>query len=132
VTTSAESPRPLTVELIASSGRFDRDHPSWTAQVSTLWEELASSAGELSRAVEKAPGLKGGGETIILALGSAGAVSAMVEVIKAWLDRDRSRSLTITTVNDGRGRRSISIHGDQVNNATMRAAVEELVGPGDD
>jgi hypothetical protein len=130
VTTSAQGPRSLSVELIPRSDRFSSDHPSWAAQVNTLWGELEGSAGTVSREVTTAPGKKGGGETIILALGSAGAISAMVEVIKAWLGRDRSRSLEIATV-DGHGRRSILIRGVQVDDATMRAAVEKLVRPGD-
>jgi len=40
-------------------------------------------------------GKKGGVEAIILALGSAGALTAAVDIFKAWILRDRSRNLTL-------------------------------------
>jgi hypothetical protein len=131
MTPSTEDPRPLRVELRPRSDRFDSDHPSWARQVNTLWEELEVAAGTVRRELVRVPGKKGGGETIILALGSAGAISAMVEIIKAWLGRDRDRSLEITTVDQGSGRRTITIHGEQVDDATLREAVRGLVGSGD-
>jgi hypothetical protein len=128
---SGESLPSLSVELRPRSDRFSSDHPNWTAQVNALWEGLEDAAGTVRRESVPALGQKGGGETIILALGSAGAISAMVEVIKAWLSRDRSRSLEITTLTDGHGGRTITVHGEQVSDATIREAVKGLVGSGD-
>jgi Effector Associated Constant Component 1 len=128
---SGESPPSQSVELRPRSDRFSPDHPNWTAQVNTLWEGLEDAAGTVRRELVPVPGQKGGGETIILALGSAGAISAMVEVIKAWLSRDRGRSLELTSLTDGQGRRTITVHGDQVSDATIREAVRGLIGSGD-
>jgi hypothetical protein len=78
-----------------------------------------------------AGGTKGSVEAIILALGSAGAMTALVEVIKAWLGRDGSRRLTITTVDEAHRRRSITIQGDKIAEATIREAVRAVAGVGD-
>jgi hypothetical protein len=131
MTATSDGSPPLSVELRPRSDRFSPDHPNWSAQVTTLWEGLEETAGTVRRELAPVPGRKGGGETIILALGSAGAISAMVEVIKAWLSRDRSRSLEITSHVEGHGRRTITIHGEQVSDAAIREAVQGLVGSGD-
>ena len=127
---SGESPPSLSVELRPQSDRFSSDHPNWTAQVNALWEGLEDAAGTVRRESVPAPGQKGGAETIILALGSAGAISAMVEVIKAWLSRDRGHSLELTSLTEGHGRRTITVHGDQVSDETIREAVRGLIGSG--
>ena len=131
MTTSAEGHRPISVELTPHSDRFDPDDVRWATQVGTLWQALTEEAGTVRRDATQVPGKKGGAETIILALGSAGAITAMVEVVKAWLGRDRSRSLKITSVDAAGGRRTITVHGEQIDDATMREALKVLAGPGD-
>jgi len=119
------------VELTPHSDRFDPNDLRWATQVGTLWQALEEEAGTVRRDATQVPGQKGGVETIILALGSAGAITAMVEVVKAWLGRDRSRSLEITTVDEAGGRRTVTVHGEQIDDATMREALKVLAGPGD-
>ena len=131
MTTSAEGHSPITVELTPHSDRFDPNDLRWATQVGTLWQALEEEAGTVRRDATQVPGQKGGVETIILALGSAGAITAMVEVVKAWLGRDRSRSLEITTVDEAGGRRTVTVHGEQIDDATLREAVKALARPGD-
>lgn len=131
MTTSAEGHRPISVELTPHSDRFDPDDDRWATQVGTLWQALEDEAGTVRRDSSQVPGHKGGVETIILALGSAGAISAMVEVVKAWLGRDRTRSLKLTTVDEAGARRTVTVHGEQVDDATMREALKVLAGSGD-
>jgi len=128
---AVQAQQPVTVELTPHSDRFSQDHPSWATQTTTLWEALEDAGGSIRHKVVRTPGTKGGAETIVLALGSAGAVTAMVEVIKAWLGRDRSRYLEISTVDEVHGRRAITVRGEQVDTATLRAALHALAGPGD-
>lgn len=131
MTTSAEGHSSISVELTPHSDRFGPDDARWATQVGTLWQALADEAGTVRRDATPVAGHKGGVETIILALGSAGAITAMVEVVKAWLGRDRTRSLKITRVDAAGGRRTITVHGEQVDDETMREALKVLAGPGD-
>jgi hypothetical protein len=128
---SSDQQRPINLELRPESDRFDTHDSRWAVQVSTLWEALEEQAGTVHRQVAQAPGKKGGVETIILALGSAGAITAMVEVIKAWLGRDRSRSLKITSTDEVRGRRTVTLHGEHIDDETLREALKALGGIGD-
>ena len=84
------------VEIAASSEKFELTDERWIDQVNELYKDLHHEAGSVRIEGEAEEGSKGGFETIILALGSAGAITAAVEIFKAWLSRDRGRNLKIT------------------------------------
>ena len=90
------TPSVLTVRLRASSERYDDDDARWREQVTLLVGALRHELGTVEVVSEPEPGSKGGAEAIILALGSAGAFSVALEVFRAWLGRERTRSLSIT------------------------------------
>jgi hypothetical protein len=119
------------MELRPESDRFGPDDTRWAGQVNTLLVDLQERAGTLRSTSSPAGGTKGSVEAIVLALGSAGAITALVEVIKEWLGRDRSRRLVITKVNEGHGRCAITIDGDNIDNVTIREAVRAVAGLGD-
>ena len=58
---------------------------------------------------------------IILALGSAGAITAAVEAFKAWLNRDRSRHVVLSWA-DGDDEHRIELVGDRLSEDSVRAA----------
>jgi len=83
------------------------------------------AAKELSQALDQAVGAtrlpipKGGPETLLLALGSAGAISAAVDVFRLWISRERRRRLVVTwTVGEQEAR--IELTGDQISDAAAR------------
>ncbi|MGH8905542.1 MAG: effector-associated constant component EACC1 [Egibacteraceae bacterium] len=109
-------------ELVVEPGtdRFDPDDDRWRAQVGNFYAGLHSEVGGVRREWSEAPGTKGGFETVVLALGSAGAFAAAVEYFRAWLGRDRTRSIQITHTVDGR-EETFAIHGEAIDNAVLQA-----------
>lgn len=89
----AEAPE---LSLIVRHRRFDDDDPRWRSQVSALLDDLRKETGALERRRTPVPGTKGSAEALVLALGSAGVVNASVQIIRAWLERDRHRSVELT------------------------------------
>jgi hypothetical protein len=49
-----------------------------------------------------APGTRGNLDQLIISLGSAGAFTAFVELIKSWLGRDRGRKLIVKFFENGK------------------------------
>ena len=129
--TTADGFQKILVGLRPQSDHFDLNDARWARQVSTLLVDLEENAGTVRWRSSPARGTKGGTEAIILALGSAGAITAMVEVIKAWLTRDRSRSLEIVTVDEGPGRRVVTIRGDHIDDKTLHEAIRAVAEIGD-
>ncbi|MFW9780638.1 MAG: hypothetical protein ACFFE8_17480 [Candidatus Heimdallarchaeota archaeon] len=82
----------LEIVLDIQSDSFDPSDDRWIAQINELYRDLQSGVGNIRKEVLPQEGRRGGVETIILALGSAGAITAAVEIFKAWLGRDQSRS----------------------------------------
>ena len=80
----------------------------------------------------RSPGTKGTVDELIVALGSAGALTAAVECFRAWLQRDKSRSIDVRWDEDG-GERHVTFSGDNVDAATVqeiaRAAAARVGGP---
>jgi hypothetical protein len=76
------------------------------------------------------PGTKGGTETIILALGSSGALLAAVEVFKAWLGRDRERVLR-WSIRRAKGATAVEVTSKGMSQdhvvAAMNAAVQKAL-----
>ncbi len=107
--------------------RFDADDERWLEQVSLLFRELQREVGGVTRRHRPVEGTKGGAETVILALGSAGAFSAGLEVLRSWLGRDRARRLDISyTVADRT--ESVSISGDAIDTDAMAKIAEAVAG----
>ncbi|MGH3826446.1 MAG: effector-associated constant component EACC1 [Pseudonocardiaceae bacterium] len=95
------------VTITPGTGTFDPADQRWAEQVALLTDDLREAAGSVSRRRIPEPGAKGAAGEVILALGSAGAVTAAVECFRAWLRRDKTRTLTVTwpTVTGPRARK---------------------------
>jgi hypothetical protein len=115
----------LDLVIEASSDRFDPDDDRWRSQVSELHRGLDTEVGGVRRESEQVEGAKGGIDTVILALGSAGAFTAAVEYLRAWLGRDRSRKLDVSWDLDGRTER-VTVSGEAVDMTALNRIAEAV------
>lgn len=129
----AESSFELRIE--PTTGRFDPDDDRWRAQVAEMVADLGRDVDGVRREHTPVPGTKGSLETLVVALGSAGAFTAAVELFRSWLGRDRSRGLDISWSSDGNTHR-VSVRGDAIDETAIQAVAEaaarKLGGPGGD
>jgi hypothetical protein len=100
------------------SDDYDAADDRWRTQVGTLHQELAAQVDTVQRG-RSAPGAKGTIDEVILALGSSGALTAAVECFRAWLQRDKSRSIDLRWDEDG-VERHVTFSGDNVDAATVK------------
>ena len=110
---------PLEVSIEPGSARFRPDDDRWLRQVSDFVRELSRSEVEVIRSTRVVPGAKGSVESILMAVGSAGALTAAVEVFKAWLGRDPTRSIKLEFQHDG-SVQSVELSGKGVNDGSLR------------
>jgi Effector Associated Constant Component 1 len=116
-----DEPAPVDLTLRIGSDRFDEDDDNWLEQEAGLVAELSREAGGLRREAVAVPGSKGLVESLILALGSAGAFKAAAQCMRAWLARDRTRRIELSWTVDGREERVV-LQG----NAIDPAAIDRL------
>ncbi|MFP5319336.1 MAG: effector-associated constant component EACC1 [Acidimicrobiia bacterium] len=120
-----DTPPAGTFELVLEpqSGRYDPDDERWREQVGQFVDALRREVGGVRRERTAVEGTKGSVETLIVALGSAGAFTAAVEFFRSWIGRDKSRSLDICwTAEEGQCR--VSIRGDAVDQTTLQVVAE--------
>jgi hypothetical protein len=121
------------LELVVEprSADYDADDDRWRAQVGTLHQELAAQVDTFQRG-RSAPGTKGTVDQVIVALGSSGALTAAIECFRAWLQRDKSRSIDVRW-DEGGVERHVTFSGANVDAATVkaitRAAAARVGGP---
>jgi Effector Associated Constant Component 1 len=116
------------VEIEPASDRYDPHDERWLDQVAQLRSDLLRQVGDVRIEPVPVEGKKGGAEALILALGTAGAFTAAVEFFKAWLGRDRDRSIKIKWT-DGDERKEIDIRGEALDQATLRRIAEVAARP---
>jgi hypothetical protein len=83
------------IKVEPSSDVYDLNDDRWIHQINQLVEDCQSEAGDVRKNIIAQEGQKGGIIDIIIALGSAGAIKAIVDVFNAWISRDRTRNLAI-------------------------------------
>ena len=124
--------RTLDIRLEPASDRFDADDERWIAQKGDLVATLARDVGGIRRSTGPAPGAKGVAESVILALGSAGAFRTALACWRAWLDRDQSRRIELRWTLDGR-EEAVVLDGEAMENVDfdrLMEALERLHGGG--
>jgi hypothetical protein len=124
--------KPLELKIEPSSDRFDPLDERWLEQVDGFADELDQEVGGLERERRPVDGGKGFDlASLILSLGSAGAFTATVEVVKSWLSRDRSRSVRLSWSDTGQVR-EVELKGsdldDESFNEIVRSAAQRLAG----
>jgi len=85
------------IELIIDpiSEDYDPNDDRWIEQVNDLLEDCKREAGDIRTEVTPEEGQKGGFEEIFLLLDSSQAIGHAFDIFKAWVMRDRTRSLKI-------------------------------------
>jgi hypothetical protein len=107
------------------SERFDPLDDRWLTQVTGLVGELHREVGTVSRRTEARADAKGDLGSIIVALGTAGAFTAAVEVIKAFVARDQGRRVRLSWHQDGR-LESFEVDGKNIDAAVMERVLGAL------
>jgi hypothetical protein len=92
---------------------------------------LRRQAGDVVSHHRPPPLAKADPESIILALGSAGVLTAAVEFFRSWLSRDRRRSISMSWHEDGR-LHSVEITGDGLDDDAIGGIVDSLARRLDD
>ena len=110
---STPSPAATEISIEPTSSAYDPNDARWRSQVQLLLKSLEANVGPVRQNVTPVAGQKGGLIEIIVALGSAGAITASVEVFKAWLGRDRTRSVKITRKRGGKTE-TLEVTGDNI------------------
>lgn len=114
----------LRVSVTASSERFDADDDRWLSQVRLLQDDLAREARLVTGQPTRArPGTKGGWLPDVAVLLTPAAVAGVVAVVKAWLVRDRDRTVRLAWEVDGRKGEFTAV-ASTADNATLQAALE--------
>ncbi|GAA2609938.1 effector-associated constant component EACC1 [Paractinoplanes durhamensis] len=107
------------IEVSATSRRYAPDHPGWIKQRYELAAGLRSGVPGAEVRSTPVAGTKGAAEAVVVALGSAGAFTAALGAFKAWLGRDRTRTVTLTWQHDGREDR-VTLDADNLDAAAMQ------------
>ena len=85
-------PGPLLLVIDPRSEDYDPDDDRWRDQVTSLVAALHSEVdvAPAARSAADVQDSKGAVEEIIISLGSAGAFTAAIQCLQAWLGRDRA------------------------------------------
>jgi hypothetical protein len=108
----------LLLEVRPDSERYGKDDDRWRHQQVELFSALRREVGGLRRETTVVEGQKGAAETVILALTSAGSITAALQCLRDWLTRDRTRVIEITYAVDGH-EESIIVRGTNVDDVTF-------------
>jgi hypothetical protein len=122
-----DKPRSVEVQISARSSAFAEGDPRWHRQVAELLTQLNAGAVPIRKEGVGNAGEKGGAEAIILALGSAGAISASVTIFKAWLGRSADRSVKISGKVGDRNV-DLEITAQNIDEKTLRQALSLAQG----
>jgi hypothetical protein len=89
-------PEPMEITLTAHSEKYDADDDRWRGQVGDLVHQLRTETEALRLERTAVPGTKGAMDELIISLGSAGAFTAIEQVFRSWLSRDKTRSIKLS------------------------------------
>jgi hypothetical protein len=112
-------------EIEVTSERFDPVDDRWLGQVALLTADLRREGGVVTRRSVPQPGRKGDVGSLILALGSAGVFTAVIEAIKAFVARDDGRMVKLSWHQDGR-LQSLEVGGRNFDDNVMQRVVGML------
>lgn len=116
------------VEVIISpvNPNYAADDPRWAAEKDELVETLDVEVGNVRRETKAVPGQKGGIESIIAVLGSSGVIQGIVEIFKSWLNRDKSRKITVTVQRDGQPT-TITVDANGIDKSTLKEVLNQAI-----
>ncbi|MEU6857886.1 hypothetical protein AB0B28_03270 [Glycomyces sp. NPDC046736] len=114
------------VRIEAETSKYAPDSPQWRNELAELHRMLGSEAGSVSlRPNEGAEGTRGVLETVVLALLSPAAIAGGVACFKAWIGRDKTRSLKVSW-SEGDTDRHITLTGENIDQRSMQSLAESI------
>jgi Effector Associated Constant Component 1 len=114
------------VKITPGTSRFDPDDHDWRDQVAALYTTLRENAAAVSVVGVSVPEAKGTLDTAVIALGSSGVFTAAVACFRAWLTRDKTRTLTITWTDDSGTEQRIALTGDNIDQASLQSFAKSI------
>jgi hypothetical protein len=114
------------VTIRPGTGKFDPEDQRWRDQVAALHVMLSEEVGAVSLRGIPEPGTKGAIDSTILVLGSSGTLTAAVACFRAWLKRDKTRTLTVTWTDETGAEQTATITGDNLDEVSLQALVEAI------
>lgn len=113
------------LQLLPGSDRFDALDDRWLEQVGAFARELGDEVGGVSQPRQPSPGTKGVVSDILLTLGSSGMLMSFIEFVKVWLQRDTSRSLTLSWSDEGQ-LQHVELTGERLDEATLAQVMQSV------
>ncbi|MEU8003592.1 hypothetical protein AB0B66_20740 [Catellatospora sp. NPDC049111] len=112
------------IVLVPADGDFDPTDVGWQRQTHALYQELREYV-EVRTVTKPGQGQKGGVVEVIIALGASGAITAVLTVLRQWLNQRSSRSVTLTIT----GERPVTVTLDTVgaSDESLQAAIVAAV-----
>jgi hypothetical protein len=95
-------PEQMEITLTAVSDKYDAEDDRWRGQVGELVHQLRTETDALRLERKPVPGTNGAIDELIISLGSAGVFTAVEQVFRSWLARDKTRSIQLS-YKDGQG-----------------------------
>jgi hypothetical protein len=114
------------VAITTGTAKFDPEDQRWLDQAATLYAALREEAGVVFQRGVPEPGAKGAVDAGVLALGSSGALTAAVACFRAWLARDKTRTLTVAWTDDTGDEQTVTVTGDNIDRASFQALAEAV------
>ena len=97
----------------------------WLDQVALFYDDLRTGGAAVRIDSTPVPGAKGDIASVIIALGSAGAIKSALAAFKAFLGRERIRSLELSYMVKGK-KQTITLRGDMDNATLERLAMAAI------
>lgn len=116
----------LEIKIAPLSEKFDENDPRWMVQKDELTKNLKSEIGDVRKEVIPVEGMKGGMEAIILAIGGSGLIPGLVEIVKTWITRDRTRSVEVT-IDSKNGPVTIKIDATGLSKNSMQEFLQSAI-----
>jgi hypothetical protein len=110
-----------------ASTRFGPHDDRWLDQVGGLVSELRTEVGGVSTQRAPIAGTKGGIDSIVLTLASAGGLSAFADLVRSWLSRDRTRSIKVSLYESGE-LQALELSGSEVDAGAFDELVRSVSG----
>ncbi|MET9588759.1 hypothetical protein ABZY10_37900 [Streptomyces sp. NPDC006539] len=114
----------IELTLTAGTAKFDPESQRWLDQVATLHADLRREGAAISLRGAPEEVAKGAVEAVTLVLGSSGALTAAVACFRAWLARDKTRSVTLAWTDDQGAEQTLTITGDNIDQASFQVLAE--------
>ena len=110
------------VYISMSSSVWPEHDDRWTRQKQALIEDIRATGAPLTEEKTSVPGTRGDLTTLCIVLGTSTVfMPAVVQIVKAWLDRAQDREITVETEVDGKVQRT-TVSGKNVSEAGLLKA----------